>query len=61
LFVESGTRDPIFPVEATRTAIAKARRIYEVFGAAERMGNEIFEGDHEFHGTGAFEFLRRFL
>jgi dienelactone hydrolase len=61
LFVESGTRDPIFPVEATRTAVAKAQRIYEVFGAPERMGHEIFEGDHEFHGKGAFEFLKKWL
>jgi dienelactone hydrolase len=61
LFVESGTRDPIFPVEATRTAIAKAQRIYDVFAARERMGHEIFEGDHEFHGTGAFEFLKHWL
>jgi dienelactone hydrolase len=61
LFVESGTRDPIFPVEATRTAIAKARRIYEVFGVPQQMGHEIFEGDHEFHGQGAFEFLKQWL
>lgn len=61
LFVESGTRDPIFPVEATRLALEKAQHIYEVFGAADRIGHEIFEGDHEFHGRGAFEFLKQRL
>jgi dienelactone hydrolase len=61
LFVESGTRDPIFPVEATRLALEKAQHIYEVFGATDRIGHEIFEGDHEFHGRGAFAFLKQQL
>ncbi|HJQ25308.1 MAG TPA: alpha/beta hydrolase family protein [Blastocatellia bacterium] len=61
LFVESGTRDPIFPVEATRLALEKAQHIYEVFGASDSIGHEIFEGDHEFHGRGAFEFLKQRL
>src|SRR5262249_6371736 len=54
LFAESGTRDPIFPIEASRTAVKKAQHIYEVFGVPERIGHEVFEGEHEFHGTGAF-------
>jgi dienelactone hydrolase len=61
LFAESGTRDPIFPIEASRTAVKKAQHIYEVFGVPERIGNEIFEGEHEFHGTGAFAFLKKWL
>jgi dienelactone hydrolase len=61
LFVESGTRDPIFPVEASKKAFVKAQHIYEVFGVSEKIGREIFEGEHVFHGQGAFEFLKKWL
>ena len=61
LFVESGTEDNIFPVEATRFAFGKAQEIYGMFGAEERIGLEIFEGEHAFYGKGAFRFLKRWL
>ena len=58
LFIESGTRDPIFPVGATRAAFRRASEIYRAFGAGAAIGMEVFNGDHRFHGKGAFEFLR---
>ncbi len=61
LFVESGTRDRIFPIEASREAFKKAQHIYTIFGVPERIEREIFEGEHEFHGKGAFEFLKKWL
>ncbi|HKQ05175.1 MAG TPA: alpha/beta hydrolase family protein [Blastocatellia bacterium] len=61
LFVESGTRDPIFPIAASRAAFKKAQAIYAVFGAPEMTGQEVFEGEHLFYGKGAFEFLKRQL
>jgi hypothetical protein len=61
LFVESGTRDPIFPVEATRQAYSAARKIYSVLGAESRLGMEVFPGNHRFWGRGAFQFLQREL
>jgi dienelactone hydrolase len=61
LFVESGTRDRIFPVAAARTAFSKAAHIYRVFGAPDNIGQEVFDGEHEFYGKGAFEFLRKWL
>ena len=61
LFVESGTQDGIFPVEATKFAFEKAKEIYGVFGAEDRIGLEVFEGEHMFHGKGAFRFLQRWL
>jgi cephalosporin-C deacetylase-like acetyl esterase len=61
LFAESGTRDRIFPIEGSRMAFKKAKHIYETFGVPERIGQEIFDGEHEFHGKGAFEFLKKWL
>ena len=61
LFVETGTDDRIFPVEATRRAVCKAREIYRAMDADGRLGFEVFEGTHQFHGAGAFEHLARTL
>ncbi|MBM3263805.1 MAG: acetylxylan esterase [candidate division Zixibacteria bacterium] len=58
LFVESGVRDPIFPVEATKTAFDRAKAIYRVFDAQDRIDMEIFDDEHVFHGVQAFPFLK---
>ena len=61
LFVESGTDDRIFPIAAAREAYDRVLAMYRVFGAEEKLGREIFEGGHEFHGVGAFNFLAETL
>ena len=61
LFVESGTEDTIFPIEATRFAVNAANAIYKCFDAEDKLGLEVFEAGHSFHGVGAFEFLKQVL
>jgi dienelactone hydrolase len=56
-FSEGGDRDPIFPVAATRESFAKVKRAYEVFGVPDRAQQEIFEGEHSFHGVKGLAFL----
>ena len=58
LFVESGTRDLIFPLASFERAVTRAREIYGAFGKWDAFDAETFEGGHEFHGAGAFRFLR---
>lgn len=58
LFAESGEHDSIFPAAAFREAVAKAKEIYRAFGVPEQFDAEGFPGDHQFHGQGAFQFLR---
>ena len=60
-FVESGTRDPIFPIQGSRAAFKKAQDIYATFGTPEKIGQEIFDGEHVFHGQGAFEYMKKWL
>lgn len=60
-FAESGTRDSIFPVDAAKHAYQMARKAWQVLGAPERVGQEIFEGEHQFWGKGAFAFLKKWL
>jgi dienelactone hydrolase len=61
LFAESGTNDSIFPLPAFHEAVARATEIYTAFGVPERFGHEVFEGEHQFHGVGAFAFMVRAL
>ena len=61
MFVESGTEDTIFPIEATRLAVKRAKEIFGVFGADDKLGFEAFEAGHSFHGVGAFQFLNEVL
>ncbi|MFW5688487.1 MAG: alpha/beta hydrolase family protein [bacterium] len=56
-FVESGTHDPIFPIEAVGRAVEAARDVYRVFGAEDAVGHEVFEGRHRIHGDAAYRFL----
>ena len=61
LFVESATDDPIFPIDATKYAIDKAKDIFASFDAKNSFSYEIFEGQHEFYGKEAFKFAKSFL
>ena len=40
---------------------AKVARFYAGLGIPERTRIEFFDGPHEIHGVGTFEFLRKFL
>jgi dienelactone hydrolase len=61
LFVESGERDDIFPIEASRASFARVKQIYEVFGAGAVVEQEVFDGTHSFHGRKGLPFLARRL
>jgi hypothetical protein len=61
LFSEGGDRDPIFPVAATRASFERVKKVYAVFGAPEAIGQQIFDGEHEFHGVQGLPFLARAL
>ena len=61
LFVESGRRDRIFPIEGSQVAVEHARSIYTAFGVSDRLGYAVHDGGHEFNGVAAFEALARWL
>jgi dienelactone hydrolase len=61
LFVESGERDNIFPIRASIESFNKAREVYGVFGAADRIEQEVFPGEHSFWGKRGIPFLTRHL
>jgi dienelactone hydrolase len=60
-FSEGGDQDPIFPIHATRAAFAKVKKVYEVFGVPELADQQIFPGEHSFHGVKGLPFLANAL
>jgi dienelactone hydrolase len=61
LFIESGERDNIFPIDASVECFNRVREIYQVFGAADRVEQEVFPGEHSFWGKRGIPFLARHL
>jgi dienelactone hydrolase len=61
LFVESGEKDRIFPVQSSLESFRAVREIYRVFGAEDRVEQEVFPDEHVFWGKGGIPFLARQL
>jgi pimeloyl-ACP methyl ester carboxylesterase len=61
LFVETGRDDPLFPVAAAEQSVERLRRVYEHFGAGDRLVHEVSEGEHQWYGRGAYGFLAEHL
>jgi dienelactone hydrolase len=61
LLIESGTEDYLFPVASATESVRRARLVYQAQGAADRIEHDVFEGEHQWHGTMALPFLRRHL
>jgi dienelactone hydrolase len=61
MLVESADRDPIFPRFAVEKSVAKARQIYQVFGAADQLETDYFPGTHQIGGGRAYDFLKEKL
>ena len=61
LFAESGERDNIFPIAASRASFARVKHVYEVFGAGALTAHETFDGPHSFWGKQGLPFLAEHL
>ncbi len=58
VLIESGTYDPIFPIEAVRKSVDHAKeKVYSVFQKPSNVESDIFEGRHRIHGARAYDFL----
>src|SRR5262245_18835944 len=61
LFVESGEKDPIFPIRASIASFNEVKKIYSVFGAGTDVDQEVFPDEHSFWGKRGIPFLARRL
>ncbi len=61
LFVESGEKDNIFPVQASIESFHEVQKIYSVFGVPDLVEQEVFPDEHAFWGKRGIPFLARQL
>ena len=61
LFVESGIKDDIFPIEASKASFARVEKVYEVMDAAPLAQQEVFNDVHSFYGVQGLPFLAKHL
>ena len=61
LLIESGTEDYLFPVAAATESVRRTRLVYDAEGASDRLVHDVFEGEHQWHGSEAVGFLARCL
>jgi len=59
--VERGHHDGVSIDEWVAYEYAKVRRLYTLLGIPQRTAIEFFDGPHQIHAVGTFEFLHRFL
>ena len=59
--VERGHSDGVAPDEWVAYEFAKVRRFYNRLGLGDKTQIEFFDGPHEIHGQGTFDFLRKHL
>ncbi len=61
LFVESGEKDEIFPIAASRSSFERVRKVYDCLDAPHLIQQEVFDGPHSFHGVKGLPFLAEHL
>lgn len=59
MLIETGTHDPIFPVETVRESVQRAREICAILGGDPAHAIEVdeFAGRHRINGARAYDFL----
>ena len=61
LFVESGEKDNIFPIQASIDSFNEVKKIYSVFGVPDLTEQEVFPEEHLFWGKRGIPFLARHM
>ncbi|MSP14785.1 MAG: acetylxylan esterase [Chloroflexi bacterium] len=61
LLVESGSEDPIFPIETTKAVFEQVGQAYRLLGVPERLESDFFEGGHRISGVKAYDWLAHWL
>ena len=61
LLIQSGDQDLLFPVATATAGVARLRQVYDFFGAGDRLVHDVFAGEHQWNGPGAYPFLDQLL
>lgn len=61
MLFENGSKERVIPFDGAKRAFPRIKRLYEILGVPERVEMDVFEGDHQFSGRLAFDWVRRWL
>ncbi|QTM99166.1 dienelactone hydrolase [Sediminibacillus dalangtanensis] len=61
IFIETGEKDPLFPLDSASVAISQLEKIYLQSGRPEAFGFHIHNGGHEVDGGLSYDWLLRQL
>ena len=61
MLVISGSKDEIFPIEATKRAYGDLENTYTVLGQSSNLESDFFEGVHEWSNRKTIPFLKQHL
>ncbi len=59
LLIESGIKDKLFPIEASKTAHEQIKKVYSLMNASDKLHIDVFNGKHSVSGRKSFEFLSK--
>lgn len=59
LLIESGEKDKLFPINASKEAHEIIKKVYSLAGAADKLHIDVFGGKHSVSGAKSFDFLSR--
>lgn len=59
--VENGDHDPIFSIGDVNATVERAKKAWGIFGAADKLATDYFEGRHQISGLKAYQFLEKEL
>lgn len=59
MLIISGTRDPMFPIAATRRAYHELAEVYGLLEAPDKLERDFFDGPHAWNHRKTVPFLRR--
>ena len=60
-FSESGTKDTIFPIKATRESFKRLQQVYDLLGIPDKCDLHVFNDQHVFNGKKGIPFLEKWL
>ena len=59
LFIESGKKDKLFPINASESAHNNIKRVYSLMNAEDKLHIDVFPGKHEVCGRKSFDWLAK--
>lgn len=57
LLIESGTRDKLFPINASKTAHERIKKVYSIMEAENKLHIDVFDGKHSVSGRKSFDWI----